>query len=262
MAEILVEEGDRVERDQLLIRLDAEQLGSELAVIEGQLLEVLARRARLEAEEADADALTFDAFLLESENPVAAELREGSESLFRAKLETAEREIEQLRRQQDQIRDQIAGIEAQEAAVAHSGSLAGEDRVTDAALDAAGVIRCDDLDELMEAAELIAGCPELRAIANCAVGTDNVEIAAATARKIPVGNTPEVLTDSTADLAVALMLAISRRLCEGEHAVHAGEWLTWEPAWLLGRDLNGAAVGIVGGGRIGRAVAERLAGFG
>ena len=111
-------------------------------------------------------------------------------------------------------------------------------------------------------AELIAGCPELRAIANCAVGTDNVEIAAATARGIPVGNTPEVLTDSTADLAVALMLAISRRLCEGERAVHAGEWLTWEPAWLLGRDLNGAAVGIVGGGRIGRAVAERLQGFG
>ena len=92
-------------------------------------------------------------------------------------------------------------------------------------------------------AELIAGCPELRAIANCAVGTDNVEIAAATARGIPVGNTPEVLTDSTADLAVALMLAISRRLCEGERAVHAGEWLTWEPAWLLGRDLNRAAVG-------------------
>jgi glyoxylate reductase len=111
-------------------------------------------------------------------------------------------------------------------------------------------------------AELIAACPELRAIANCAVGTDNVEIAAATTRGIPVGNTPEVLTDSTADLAVALMLAISRRICEGERAVHAGEWLTWEPAWLLGRDLNGAAVGIVGGGRIGRAVAERLAGFG
>ncbi len=58
------------------------------------------------------------------------------------------------------------------------------------------------------------------------------------------------------------MLAISRRICEGERAVHAGEWLTWEPAWLLGRDLNGAAVGIVGGGRIGRAVAGRLAGFG
>jgi glyoxylate reductase len=111
-------------------------------------------------------------------------------------------------------------------------------------------------------AELIASCPSLRAIANCAVGTDNVEIAAATARGIPVGNTPEVLTDSTADLAVALMLAISRRLCEGERAVREGEWLTWEPAWLLGRDLNGAAVGIVGEGRIGGAAARRLEGFG
>jgi lactate dehydrogenase-like 2-hydroxyacid dehydrogenase len=111
-------------------------------------------------------------------------------------------------------------------------------------------------------AELIAACPDLRAIANCAVGTDNVEIAAATERGIPVGNTPEVLTDSTADLAVALMLAISRRLSEGERAVHEGEWLTWEPAWLLGRDLNGAEVGIVGAGRIGRAVARRLDGFG
>lgn len=111
-------------------------------------------------------------------------------------------------------------------------------------------------------AALLAACPDLRAIANCAVGTDNVEIAAATARGIPVGNTPEVLTDSTADLAVALMLAISRRLSEGERAVREGEWLTWEPAWLLGRDLNGAAVGIVGAGRIGRAVARRLEGFG
>lgn len=127
VAELLVEEGDRVERDQLLIRLDAEQLGSELAVVEGQLLEVLARRARLEAEEAGAEALAFDAYLLESENPVAAELRAGSESLFRAKLETAEREIEQLRRQQDQIRDQIAGIQAQAAAVADQVALIEEE---------------------------------------------------------------------------------------------------------------------------------------
>jgi lactate dehydrogenase-like 2-hydroxyacid dehydrogenase len=111
-------------------------------------------------------------------------------------------------------------------------------------------------------AELIAACPSLRAISNCAVGTDNVELAAATERGIPVGNTPDVLTDSTADLAVALMLAIARRLPEGERAVRAGEWLTWEPAWLLGRDLNGATVGIVGRGRIGSAVARRLEGFG
>jgi glyoxylate reductase len=110
-------------------------------------------------------------------------------------------------------------------------------------------------------ADLIAGCPKLRAISNCAVGVDNIEIPAATARGIPVGNTPDVLTDSTADLALALMLAISRRLSEGERAVRDGEWLTWEPGWMLGRDLNRATVGIVGGGRIGQAVARRLEGF-
>lgn len=111
-------------------------------------------------------------------------------------------------------------------------------------------------------AELIAAAPRLRAISNYAVGTDNVDLAAATARGIPVGNTPEVLTDSTADLAVALMLGISRRICEGERAVRAGEWRTWSPTWLLGRDLHSSTVGIVGGGRIGTAVARRLEGFG
>jgi glyoxylate reductase len=110
-------------------------------------------------------------------------------------------------------------------------------------------------------AELIAGCPQLRAISNYAVGTDNVDLAAATARKIPVGHTPEVLTDSTADLAVALMLAAARRLAEGERVVREGRWPAWQPDFLLGRDLSGSCVGIVGPGRIGGAVAERLAGF-
>ncbi len=110
-------------------------------------------------------------------------------------------------------------------------------------------------------AELIAACPDLRAISNYAVGTDNVDVAAASARGIAVGNTPDVLTESTADLAVGLMLAIARRLSEGERAVHDGEWITWEPAFLLGRDLHGATVGIVGGGRIGTAIARRLEGF-
>jgi glyoxylate reductase len=111
-------------------------------------------------------------------------------------------------------------------------------------------------------AELIGAAPQLRAISNYAVGTDNVDVAAATARGIPVGNTPEVLTDSTADLAVALMLGVSRRICEGERAVRDGEWSAWTPDWLLGRDLHGATVGIIGGGRIGTAVARRLEGFG
>jgi glyoxylate reductase len=111
-------------------------------------------------------------------------------------------------------------------------------------------------------AELIDAAPNLRAISNYAVGVDNVDVEAATARGIPVGNTPDVLTESTADLAVALMLGIARRLAEGEAFVRAGEWVTWEPGLMLGRDLHGATVGIVGYGRIGRAVGRRLEGFG
>ena len=111
-------------------------------------------------------------------------------------------------------------------------------------------------------AELIDAAPRLRAISNCAVGVDNVDVEAAKARGIPVGNTPGVLTDTTADLAVALMLGISRHLVEGDAYVRRGEWRTWEPALLLGHDLHGATVGIIGFGRIGQAVARRLEGFG
>ena len=111
-------------------------------------------------------------------------------------------------------------------------------------------------------AELIEAAPGLRAISNYAVGTDNVDLEAASDRGIPVGNTPDVLTESTADLALALMLALSRRLVEAHAYVRNGEWRTWEPGLLLGRDLHGATVGIIGLGRIGRAVARRLEGFG
>jgi lactate dehydrogenase-like 2-hydroxyacid dehydrogenase len=111
-------------------------------------------------------------------------------------------------------------------------------------------------------AELIGACEGLRAISNYAVGVDNVDLDAATGRGIPVGNTPGVLTDSTADLALALMLGIARHLVEGDRFVRAGEWTTWEPSLMLGYDLHGATVGIVGYGRIGQAVARRLEGFG
>ena len=110
-------------------------------------------------------------------------------------------------------------------------------------------------------AELMDTASSLRAISNYAVGVDNVDVDAATARGIPVGNTPDVLTDTTADLAVALMLGIGRRLVDGDAYVRRGEWRTWEPDQLLGRDLHGATVGIVGFGRIGQAVARRLEGF-
>jgi glyoxylate reductase len=110
--------------------------------------------------------------------------------------------------------------------------------------------------------ELLDAAPGLRAISTVAVGTDNIDLEEAARRGIPVGHTPDVLTDTTADLAVALMLAAARRLREGEAAVRAGEWGPWHPSWLLGRDVHGATVGIVGMGRIGQAVARRLEGFG
>jgi glyoxylate reductase len=111
-------------------------------------------------------------------------------------------------------------------------------------------------------ADLIAAAPGLKAIANMAVGTDNIDVEAAAARGIPVGNTPDVLTDATADLAFALLLALARRIVPGAEMVRSGAWRTWEPAADLGADLAGAVLGIVGWGRIGQAVARRAEGFG
>jgi glyoxylate reductase len=108
---------------------------------------------------------------------------------------------------------------------------------------------------------LLDAAPRLRAIANLAVGTDNIDVSEATARGIAVGNTPDVLTDATADLALALLLALARRLLEGAAEVREGRWLPWEPAHGLGAEVSGATLGIVGFGRIGRAVARRAVGF-
>lgn len=110
--------------------------------------------------------------------------------------------------------------------------------------------------------ELIDAAPRLRAISNYAVGADNIDREAAEARGIAVGTTPGVLTEATADLTWALMLAAARRLAEGEKAVRAGDWLTWEPAGWLGYDVHGATLTIIGTGRIGDAVGRRAAGFG
>jgi glyoxylate reductase len=133
------------------------------------------------------------------------------------------------------------------------------DRLAAAARDADALLLMlsDRLD-----ADLIAAAPKLRAVANYAVGTDNVDLDAATARGIPVGNTPDVLTETTADLAFALMLAGARRLVDAERSVRAGEWRTWEPQGFLGHDVHGRVLGIVGFGRIGQAVAHRAEGFG
>src|SRR3954470_17537150 len=111
-------------------------------------------------------------------------------------------------------------------------------------------------------AAVIDASPDLRAIANYGVGTDNVDLGAATERGIPVGNTPDVLTETTADLAFGLMLAAARRLVEADAYVRDGHWKEWKPDLLLGHDLHGATLGIVGYGRIGRAVGRRAEGFG
>jgi len=103
--------------------------------------------------------------------------------------------------------------------------------------------------------------PRLKVISNHAVGFDNIDVNAATARKIPVGNTPDVLTDATADFAFALMMAVARRIPEAERYVHNGKWKTWGPMLLLGVDLKGATLGLVGFGRIGKAMARRAVGF-
>ena len=116
------------------------------------------------------------------------------------------------------------------------------DRVDDAFLDAAG--------------------PGLRVVSNYAVGFDNIDVAACAARGVAVGNTPGVLTETTADLAWALLMAAARRLPEGDRYVRDGRWKTWGPLLLLGPDVYGATLGIVGFGRIGQALARRAQGFG
>lgn len=111
-------------------------------------------------------------------------------------------------------------------------------------------------------AGFIAACPNLNVISTMAVGYDNIDVAAATARNIRVGNTPGVLTETTADLIWALLMAAARRIAEADKYVRNGEWKTWGPMTLLGQDVHGATLGIIGLGRIGLEVAKRARGFG
>lgn len=110
-------------------------------------------------------------------------------------------------------------------------------------------------------AALLDAAPSLRIVSNLAVGYDNVDVAAATARRVLVTNTPGVLTETVADLTFALILAFCRRLAEGERVVREGRWPPWRPTFLLGRDVHGAILGIIGLGAIGQAVARRARGF-
>ncbi|MGB3701892.1 MAG: D-glycerate dehydrogenase [Anaerolineales bacterium] len=109
---------------------------------------------------------------------------------------------------------------------------------------------------------LLSRAPKLKVVSNMAVGFDNIDVEACSRRGIPVGNTPGVLTDGTADLTMAIMLAAARNLFEANLDARQGRWTTWSPTGWLGRDLKGATLGIVGLGQIGTAVARRAVGFG
>jgi glyoxylate reductase len=123
--------------------------------------------------------------------------------------------------------------------------------------DALICLLTDRIDE-----ELLARAPRLRVVADHAVGVDNVDLAACARRGIVVANTPDVLTEATADLTFALILAVARRVVEGDALVRSGRWLGWAPDHFLGADVSGRTLGLVGMGRIGQAVARRAAGFG
>lgn len=114
----------------------------------------------------------------------------------------------------------------------------------------------------IDAKLLEAAGPQLRLIANFGAGVDNIDVAAAYARGVTVTNTPGVLTEDTADMAMALIMAVARRLVEGANVVRQGGFAGWTPTWMLGRRLRGAKLGIIGMGRIGQSLARRARAFG
>jgi glyoxylate reductase len=139
-----------------------------------------------------------------------------------------------------------------------------DDRVLEKAEIIAGIEGVDGLLCLLTDsidAEIMDANPELKVIANFAVGFNNIDVAAATSRNIPVTNTPGVLTETTADLAWALLMDTARRVSEGDRLVRTRSWQGWGPLQLLGADVSGATLGLLGLGRIGRAMVPRAKGF-
>jgi glyoxylate reductase len=153
------------------------------------------------------------------------------------------------------------GMVSERASLRSLGRLPGHDGLIAELRKRPVDVLCPQLRDAVDAAVLDAGLPRLRCVAVYAVGYDNVDVEAATARGIAVGNTPGVLTDATADCAFGLILATARRLCEGDHEMRAGRYQGWEPTYLLGLELRDAQLGIVGFGRIGQAVARRALAF-
>lgn len=123
--------------------------------------------------------------------------------------------------------------------------------------DALLCLLTDKIDE-----EVLSSNPRLKIVANYAVGYNNIDVQSASSLGIPVSNTPGVLTDTSADLAFTLLMAVSRRIVEADAYLRSGEWGGWGPLQYLGPDIHGAVLGIVGLGRIGKAVAKRAKGFG
>ena len=130
----------------------------------------------------------------------------------------------------------------------------------------AAVARADviapTITDKIDASLIEAAGPQLKLIANFGAGVDHIDVAAANARGITVTNTPGVLTDDTADLTMALIMAVARRLVEGANVVQAGDFRGWSPTWMTGRRITGKRLGIIGMGRIGQAVARRASAFG
>lgn len=154
--------------------------------------------------------------------------------------------------------DVLAGADAVVEINPHDRNLT-HDELVEAVRGRDGVLAM--LADAIDDAVLAAAAPPCRVVANYAVGFNNVDIAAATKRGVLVTNTPGVLTETTADLAWAGLMAIARRIVEGDRLVRSGGWDGWAPMQLLGGDVHGATLGVVGAGRIGEAVARRGTGF-
>jgi glyoxylate reductase len=154
--------------------------------------------------------------------------------------------------------ERLAG--AVDLVVWHAPEAPTPGALAEGCLDAEGLLCL--LDDRIDA-DLLAVSPRLRVVSSYSVGLDHIDLAAATARGIPVGFTPGVLTETTAELALGLLLATARRIVEADRQVRSGGWTrAWDPAGLLGRDLHGATLGVIGLGAIGRAVATRASALG